>query len=285
MSNYNDDNIDIEDNEDNNEDNIDYLNETYKKIDENDKTLLIKISYRLLIQKIKHWSYNRELIPTKINELYESIDDNNIVWIFTAIKERSNNDLYLIDGQHRFEAIKRKINEDVNMLLHNKYIYINIYIINNIDTDYEYIIDLFNKINNNAPFNIPDFPSKNILKIINSICNDPILSKGLKKNDKTHTSYQPYIHTKHLKQLLTDYNDYIKDIDINDLIYNLKLINNKLSLKTFEELYYNKNDDNKNKWIKASKINFFLGLKDCYVKYRIDNIIKNVKNPNNLFEL
>ena len=83
----------------------------YLILNENDKSSLIKIDYNSLIQYVKHWSYNREVINTVVDKLYDSInDDNNIIWVLTAVKERTNEELYLIDGQHRYEAIKRKLN-------------------------------------------------------------------------------------------------------------------------------------------------------------------------------
>jgi len=131
---------------------------SYEILNETDKTSLIKIDYNSLIQHVKHWSYNREVIDVVVNDLYHSItDDNNIIWILTAIKERNSNELYLIDGQHRYEAIKRKITEDIDFKI-EKFVYINIYNVNDINEDDEYIIEMHigstNENNVISPFGI-----------------------------------------------------------------------------------------------------------------------------------
>ena len=252
----------------------------YHILNESDKSSLIKIDYNSLIQFVKNWSYNREVINTVVDNLYESItDDNNIIWVLTAVKERANEELYLIDGQHRYEAIKRKLIEDIDFKI-DKYLYINVYYVDNIDTDDEYIIDLITKINNTAPFNIPDFPSRRIIRLINKMIKDPILKKGISIDNKTITSHQPKIHRKTLHSKLNELNIYIKDIEDEVIIENFKLINRYIGLKSFNDIYKNEEQQkqsNKNAWEKANSIKFYLGLK--YTIYIIDNIIKNITNP------
>lgn len=253
---------------------------SYEILNETDKTSLIKIDYNSLIQHVKHWSYNREVIDTVVDNLYDSINnDNNIIWVLTAIKEKTTNELYLIDGQHRYEAIKRKITEDINFTI-EKFLYINIYYIDDINEDDEYIIDLITKINNTAPFNIPDFPSRRNIKIINKMIKDPIFKKGISTNDKTNSSKQPNIHRKTLHSIFNELNAYIKDIDEDIIIDNLKKINKYIGLKGFKEIYSKEEQTKKvniNAWEKANEIKFYLGFKNS--NYNIDYIIKNINNP------
>ena len=97
-----------------------FVADVFKILDDNEHSMLIKIDYVSLIRYIKHWSFNRQINDDFVNELYESIVENNkIIWTLTAIKERSNNNLYLIDGQHRFEAIKKRMTEDNNLQFNN----------------------------------------------------------------------------------------------------------------------------------------------------------------------
>ncbi len=72
-------------------------------------------------------------------------------------------------------------------------------------------------------------------------------------------------------------------VDVKTIINNLKIINNRLRLKPFEDIYLNDNITNRNKWESAKKIEFFLGLKECKSTYRIENIIRNIKTPEELF--
>jgi hypothetical protein len=168
-----------------------------KILDSDDNFKLIKIDYVSLIRYIKHWSYNRQINDDFVNELYESIDNNKIVWTLTAIQERSNDNLYLIDGQHRFEAIKKRMIDD-NDLIYNNNIFITVYYVNNKETDSQYIIDLFNKINKNTPLGENDYPDNTIINIIHKMIEDPVLSKGIKTDEKRHSSHQPFIHKKTL---------------------------------------------------------------------------------------
>jgi hypothetical protein len=257
--------------------------DTIKILDDNDHSMLIKIDYVSLIRYIKHWSFNRQINDNFVNELYESIVDNNkIIWTLTAIKERSNNNLYLIDGQHRFEAIKKRMTEDNNLQFNNN-LYIKIYLIDNKENDCQYIIDLFNKINKNTPLEENDYPDNSIINIIQKIINDPVLNRGIKTDDKRHSAHQPYIHKKTLNDIFQRNKDIIKAIDADMIITNLKIINNRLRLKPFEDIYLNDNSTNRNKWESAKKIEFFLGLKECKSTYKIENIIRNIKTPEELF--
>jgi hypothetical protein len=67
------------------------------------------------------------------------------------------------------------------------------------------------------------------------------------------------------------------------IVQNLKIINSYISLKRYEEIFKNEKEidkqTNKNAWQNANKLNFYLGFKNCNQKYQIDNIIKNIKNP------
>ena len=147
-----------------------YNADNYITLSENENSMMIKMDCRSLIQSIGSWSYNREIKPEVVDQLYSNIIDNsnNIIWILTAVKERSSNTIYLIDGQHRYEAIKKLLLNDLDFK-EDRFVYIQVYLIDSIQEDDEYIIDLFIKINNHAPFNIPDFPSRQNIKIIKLI--------------------------------------------------------------------------------------------------------------------
>ena len=165
----------------------------------------------------------------------------------------------------------------------NRFVYIMVYLIDNINEDDEYIIDLFTKMNNHTPFNIPDFPSRRNIKIIKKMVKDSILKNGISTNERTLRANQPKIHKKTLHTKFNQYNNYIKDIDDETIIQNLKIINNYISLKSYLEIFSSKEDNekqsNKNAWDKANELKFYLGLTKCNDKYIIDNIIKNIKNP------
>jgi len=264
---------------------IQYYNaDNYITLSENEKSMIIKMDFKNLYENVGSWSYNREIKQDVVDRLYENIQDpsNNITWILTAVKERSANKIYLIDGQHRYEAIKKIIENDFNNR-NNKYIYIQVYLIDSIKDDDEYIIDLFMKLNNHSPLYLHDYPSIQNIKIIKMIIEDRILKNGISIDEKWLTAKQPRIHKKTLHAKFNQYNYFIRNINEDMIVQNLIIINNYISLKRYEQIFDNYEEadkqTNKNAWEKARGLNFYLGFKNCNQKYLIDNIIKNIKNP------
>ena len=116
----------------------------YIILDESDTNVLIKIEFRPLIRHTDHWVYNRSIDDSKVKEYYDSIKENNdIKWHLSAVKEKSSDNFILIDGQHRYEAIKLYLEKDDIQMECNKFVYVNAIKIDNIEKDNEYIIDLF----------------------------------------------------------------------------------------------------------------------------------------------
>ena len=114
---------------------------------------------------------------------------------------------------------------------------------------------------------------------------DPIFKKSISTNDKTNSSNQPNIHRKTLHSKFNELNDYIKDIDEDIIIDNLKKINKYIGLKGFKEIYSKEEQSKKvniNAWEKANEIKFYLGFKNS--NYNIDYIIKNINNLNYFIE-
>ena len=259
-----------------------YTANNYSILSENEKSMMIKIDYRSLNQTVDIWAYNREIKPEIVEELFEYIQDksNVIVWTLTAIKERKSNKLFLIDGQHRFEAIKNIMKDDIDFK-EDRFVFIQVYLIDDIEDDDEYIIELFMKINNHAPLNIPDFPSKRIIKLIKKITEDKILKNGIIRKESTQTAHQPRIHKKTLHAKFNQYNN--KDLTDEIILQNFKIINNYIGLKAYEEIFKNEKEvekkTNQNAWEKAKELKFYLGFRNCIEKYSIDNIIKNIATP------
>jgi hypothetical protein len=266
-------------------DDIEYYNaDNYITLSENEKSMIIKMDYSNLCKSVGSWPYNREIKPEVVDRLYENIKDrsNNITWILTAVKERSANMIYLIDGQHRYEAIKKLIEND-HHYNEDKFIYIQVYLINSIKDDDEYIIDLFIKLNNHSPLYMHDYPSIQNIKIIKKIIKDRILKNGISIDEKRLTANQPKIHKKTLHAKFNQYNYFIRNINEDVIVQNLIIINNYISLKRYEQIFDNYGEadkqTNKNAWEKARCLNFYLGFKNCNQKFLIDNIIKNIRNP------
>lgn len=141
------------------------------------------------------------------------------------------------------------------------------------------------KLNNHSPLYLHDFPSIQNINIIKKIIKDKILKNGISINEKTNTSHQPRIHKKLLHTKFNQYNRFIKDLNDEIIIQNLKIINAYISLKRYEQIFDNKDEalkqTNKKAWEKAKELKFYLGFRNCNERFIIDNIIKNIRNPEN----
>jgi hypothetical protein len=254
----------------------------YIILDESDTNVLIKIEFRPLIRHTDQWVYNRIIDDSKVKEYYDSIKENNdIKWHLSAVKEKSSDNFILIDGQHRYEAIKLYLEKyDIQMEC-NKFVYVNAIKIDNIEKDNEYIIDLFKKINNNKPLTDEDVPSFRITNLIADICKDKILSKGISRDPKHHTSHKPRFHVKQLNAFFNTNIKHIENMTNDEIITNLKELNHRLSLMTITDIYSNR-ETNKKVYDTACSLGFFIGITDS-LKYKPDKWIKKIKNIDSLF--
>ena len=262
-------NDDHEDHEhlDKNETNYFDLNDnTIDKMD--NECYMIKIKGIDLIHNVKNWCFNRATDESKIQELYDIMknkkdDDITPRWIFTVIYDETTDSfdkLYMIDGQHRREAIRRLCIENIGLT--TKY-YCMVYNINNCESDNQKkTIELFKKINNNKPLNIPDIPDMYICDIVNIIIDDTTLNskKSIKVKVNNNKANNPYIHKKELFNLLNENVEDIKKISTIKFIENLKIIRNKLCFMEYEKLFL-ESDDNKKRYNTAKNIDFWLNLK------------------------
>lgn len=73
----------------------------------------------LVEQKVKHTDYNREVNDKKIDEIYkyykECIEQQKSPHVDVIIINFRDNGYYIIDGQHRYEALKKIFNKGYNL--------------------------------------------------------------------------------------------------------------------------------------------------------------------------
>ena len=83
-------------------DTFDDVDNNYTILHESSKrSYLIKINFSNLLKISNSWYGNRKINAVKVNELYESItDENYYIWTLVAVKELTSNELYIIDEQH-----------------------------------------------------------------------------------------------------------------------------------------------------------------------------------------
>jgi len=245
--------------------------------EKNDKTQLIKLTFRQLMNFTSNWIYNRTIDYNKVNELLKELEKSTdyykVGWILHAFKDKSTNSIKLLDGQHRREAIKLYIEKyDVNMDDNNEIIMWLYTFENEIDNEIE-IIELFKLINNNKPFDENELPSKRKIELIKLLKSHSKLKNGIKCDPRRNTAHSPYIHIKEFKgiidKILQKY-DYLTN---EEIINRLQYINHKISLLTTEEKWKNlfgkrEMTDKRLEIIdKCHIIGFYLHIKDSIYDY------------------
>jgi hypothetical protein len=120
---------------------------------------------RDFIPNIKLWSSQRSVNQKHIDELVECLKKrNHFIGTFKIVRDKQKN-MRLIDGQHRFLAIKKMMEHDSSF---NMNIVIELYETDNLDSDYT--INLFKEAN--LCLNVSDADLPNIIanKIIKKLC-------------------------------------------------------------------------------------------------------------------
>ena len=218
------------------------------------------------ISKIQEYDYNS---PTN-NEHIKSIErqlkkDPMLSGVFTTISDKNNN-LMLIDGHHRIQALKNLIKKDYKL---NVPLDIHNYKCNDFDDDD--VIKLFEKINNTKPFRTSSDIVKSSQYIINKIKSK--IPKLFSYSEKRANF--PRIHTKTFNDELQNYLKKSKKYNEDIIISNILNINDKLSKYTCDEFIISidkiksyKSSKIKSKYETIKKLNCFIGC------IKIENLIK-----------
>lgn len=260
---------------------------TTKIIDKkDDHTFMIKLTFRELLVYTKNWCYNRSISDEKVDEIYQSLCKcYTIPFILQAVYDEMHNNiakLLILDGQHRKEAVRKFIQTtDVSMEC-THCVWICVYRISDAESNNtNTVIDIFKKINNNRIFNEKELPDTFIVDLVKQICNIPIFRRQgvIKTSDNHHSAHPPCIHKKELNSLLNLHQDTIRNSGktIAELVSNVQIINHKLSMMTFENMFSVANRRLEIvRYQKAVAKNFFLNLKnsrfppELWIKYIID---------------
>lgn len=264
---------------------------TSKIIDKKDeKTFFVKLAFREAIIYTRNWRYNRIICQEKVNDIYKSLCEGYpIPFVLHAVLDetnKSNVKIDIIDGQHRMAAVTDYIaKNDVNMDC-PYCVWICLYKIDNAETNNtNVVIDIFKRINNNRPFDERELPNTLIIDLVKSICDVPLFkrNKVIKSDDKHEKAHVPCIHKKELNALLNQHQDHIRSSGktIQELTNNIVIINHKLSMIRFEDLYSvgNRQTETKRYQTAVAK-NFFLNLKNS--KYPPEVWIKYIVDPSRL---
>lgn len=260
---------------------------------------IVVIKAEDFVRDTRPWIYNRKLDDDNIAELkkkyllYDKVYSPlwNISIIYDELSEERTK-LYILDGQHRREVLKQLLQE--GNIDKNMDIICTIYNIKDCQGDNKKIAtELFKKINNNLPLNLKDIPDTFVQDVVDRIISDKVLNPNKsiktiekpnidKKNKDKFTAQEPKIHKRELYQKFNEHLIYYKDLSIDDIVNNLRIIVNKIRFEDCENIYDCTNKEKMDKgcerYEKAKNMDFWLGLKSSS-KYNPELLIKNIADP------
>ena len=251
------------------------------------------------VRDTRPWVYNRSLNDENVADLkakyllYDKV--YSPLWNISIIYDELSKDivkLYILDGQHRREVLRQLLQE--GKVDKKMDIVCTIYNIKDCQGSNKNIsTELFKKINNNLPLNLKDIPDTFVQDVVDRIILDPVLNPAKyiklienvnpdRKNKDKFTAREPKIHKRELYEKFKDLLVYYKDLSIDDVIANLRIIVNKIRFEDCENIYdctnHEKNDIQYERYGKAKNYDFWLGLKSS-AKYNPEMIIKSIADP------
>jgi hypothetical protein len=256
-----------------------------------ENTFMIKISFRELLAYTQNWCYNRNIDAAKIDEIYNSLCKSyDMPFMLQAVYDEKYGHpvikLLLLDGQHRKEAIRKYIEiNDITMDCPYS-VWLCVYKISNSETmNTDKVIDLFKKINNNRVFNVDELPDTFVVDLTKAVCETPVFKKKgvIKTSDNTKSAHSPCVHKKELHAVFNNNRGTIKNgkKTIAELVKNILLINHKISLMKYQDLYtVSHRQTETGRYEKAVALGFFLNLRNS--QYTPDVWIKYINNPEDL---
>jgi hypothetical protein len=213
---------------------------------ENETVIVAKMTAAEFIN-VPCWAYNRPLDTKRVIELKNNImSSGNIYGVFTLVSQEKQ--LYIIDGQHRHQALIKAIDKnpahlDITVIC----------VIYNVVEDAD-IVELFKKVNNTKPLDPKETPNAVIMTAIKELSK---LYPNAIHFDKNKTVY-PYVLAKDLQEQLKTIN--LNNISSLDLVKIIKRLNNKyshLSIKSIPNVRSNITVGAVNK---ARQTGFYLGI-------------------------
>jgi hypothetical protein len=245
----------------------------------NQNTSLVKMSLRKLVTTINNWDENRTLDDNKVKEILKGYENKDITLLTSQFRVATypNGQQILIDGHHRKEAASEFLlkypkfdeNIDIFVIIHDK--------TNDID-----IYDLHIKANLCTPLKEEQKPNSKRSALITAFKNDAILGNGISKNRCTK-AHQPRMSVNELAELSGEIIIKYPYLEIEVIIYNIKIINNRLCLLFTADnlpILFGSNRIREDIVEKAHKYKFYLNIRDSY--FNKDKWIEFITEPSSI---
>ena len=218
-----------------------------------DKVKIYASSCRTLFPNLSPWDYNRPIDENHKLKLKEIILKKRFLEGYFDIIKCDDN-LAIVNGQHRYSAILDIMKEDH---LFDMEIFCNVHEVKGFDS--EEATKIFLSTNNIKNVKLSDNPQKKLMNVCERLMKQ--FPDGIKSN-KSETATLHRIDKKELYNTM-QMNEKLSNDDMSedDLYDKMIVINNKLSLKPYKDLFKSKSSRNIKMWEGAHKSGFFIGLK------------------------
>ena len=231
--------------------------ELYSSSDDNNNETTMEIYYqdgnticgRMSMENfvdVPCWAFNRPLDRKRVRELRTEILKTKCVYGVFIIA-RCNEEDYLIDGQHRQQALVESWGKDCNLDIP---ILVLIY---QVDDEAD-MIELFKKVNNTKPLDPKETPNSTMMTTVKRLGED---YKDAIRFDKNKTVY-PYVLAKTLQERLRSIN--LDDVTSDMLYTAIRKINKKYSNIRIKSIPNVRQRLTKATVAKAIRSGFYLGL-------------------------
>lgn len=207
---------------------------------------------RRLISNVSHWQFNRALDEAHVDNLEKIISENTYLEGSIDLLE-SKDDLCVVNGQHRVEALQRILNKD-DTFKHD--LIVNVHPVESFDC--ERANEIFRATNNIKNVETRDKPQEKIQNVCKRI--QARYPQAITENK----SGKAKLHRMDLKELynILQYNDECNDPDKTEdqLFQKFVDLNTKLSNTSYKDLLGRQTEKKDKMYDGACRENFYFGL-------------------------
>jgi hypothetical protein len=244
---------------------IGYLLEHGEILSETQERILLHVDAYAFINVVSPFSYNRKIIESHKDKLIQVLEkqykEKKPIEFFGLFEGfmTSSESIFLINGHHRYYALREFINnhKDDNYIMQK--IKFEIFVFNeltneNIEED-EGIIQLFKSINNSKEVKYEDLPVSIIYEAIRLL--NEKYDNCIKSGDNVK---RPFLNKKDFYNLLKRKSVHVKYNTSDKLFKKLVRINEEHSNKTLKDFFEKINSSREKEFKKAQEKKFYLGL-------------------------
>lgn len=234
---------------------------------DNIRMSLCKYDAKTLCADFDVWAFNRNLNDEHVQKIYDDLCSQkhpHLMGSVKAVKDDRNN-LQVIDGQHRLEALRMFVNDYTDKPIS---VCVELYHVSSIHSDV--VFDLFRIANNNLNVAVEDDVNMMIATLVNRLVDDPELGRGIvDKNDGRVN--RPRISKKALyEELKHNLKVEHMKLPVSVLVERIKKINKHIAKMDYLQMFGRKETSqfNINMRCNAEKYGFFLNMSGKFTPER-----------------